>query len=371
MNKKNILWLVNMGLILMFSACSSQPQTISPEGEGDQSSSDLLPAAEIVLYNWTDYMNPEILQMFETETGIKVIEDYFSSNEEMIAKLQGGATGYSLVIPSDYAVAILKEQRLLAPLNHANISNIANLNERFQTNENDPGNTFCVPYQWGTTGIGYNAAEVQPPTSWAAIFEAEPDSPQYGRMTMVDDARENFSAALLYLGYDLNTTDETQLQQAQELLIRTKAALSGYDSDTFEDLVASGENLVAHGWNGEFLMAKEENENVDYMIPEEGGVIYMEEICIPVTASPEEKLAAEMFIDYLLRGDIGAMLSEYIYYGTPNAAAQEYLSEEYKSNPIINPPQEVLDRLYLIKPLGEFDTVYTRLWDEVKAAPVP
>jgi spermidine/putrescine transport system substrate-binding protein len=351
-------------LSLVLAACSSPPASSDTNGEAA-----VEPATEIVLYNWTDYMEPGILSQFEQETGIRVIEDYFSSNEEMIAKLQGGATGYSLVIPSDYAVAILKEQGLITPLDHSQISNLANLNERFKTNDLDPDNKYCVPYQWGTTGIGYDASAIDAPTSWAAIFDAVPGDPQYGRMTMVDDARETFSAALLYLGYDVNTTDEAQLQEARDLLIQAKAGLSGYDSDTFEDLVASGENVLAHGWNGEFLMAKEENENVTYLIPDEGGVIYMEEICIPTNASPEEKLAAEMFINYLLRGDVGAQLSEYIYYGSPNEAAQEFLSEDYKTNTIINPPQEVLDRLHFLKPLGEFDTVYTRLWDEVKAAP--
>lgn len=351
-------------LSVVLAACSSPPAS---NGSGDGAAVE--PAKEIVLYNWTDYMNPDILSSFEQETGIRVIEDYFSSNEEMIAKLQGGATGYSLVIPSDYAVAILKEQGLITPLDHTQIPNLANLNERFKTNDLDPGNEYCVPFQWGTTGIGYDASVIEPPTSWGAIFDAAPGDPQYGRMTMVDDAREDFSAALLYLGYDINTIDEAELQQARDLLIRAKAGLSGYDSDTFEDLVASGENVLAHGWNGEFLMAQEENENVTYLIPDEGGVIYMEEVCVPSSASPEEKLAAEMFINYLLRGDIGAMLSEYIYYGTPNEAAQQYLSEEYKTNELINPPQEVLNRLHLIQPLGEFDTVYTRLYDEVRAAP--
>lgn len=366
MYKKPVVYLVSAVLLLAMalSACASQPA--ATEASDPQS---LEPASEIVLYNWTDYMNPDILTEFEQETGIQVIEDYFSSNEEMIAKLQGGAEGYSLVIPSDYAVAILIENGLLAELDKANLPNIDNLNERFKNPEIDPGNAHCVPYQWGTTGMGYDSSALDAPTSWSYLLAASPDDPQYGRMTMVDDVRESFAAALLYLGYDPNSTDDAELQEARDLLIAAKAGLSGYDSDTFEDLVASGENLMAHGWNGEFLMAKEDNPAVEYLIPDEGGVIYMEEICIPASASPAEKLAAEMFINYLLRGEVGAQLSEYIYYGSPNAAAQEYLSEEYKTNTIINPPQEVLDRLHFLQPLGEYDTVYTRLWDEVKAAP--
>lgn len=366
MDKKRFMHLITAVLLLTLAlnACASQPAATETSEPGT-----LQPASEIVLYNWTDYMNPDILSEFEQETGIRVIEDYFSSNEEMIAKLQGGATGYSLVIPSDYAVAVLIENGLLAELDKANIPNIDNLNERFKNPEVDPGNAHCVPYQWGTTGIGYDTSTMEAPTSWAYLLTATPDDPYYGRMTMLDDVREGFSAALLYLGYDVNTTDEAQLQQAQDLLIQAKAGLAGFDSDIYEDLVASGENLLAHGWNGDYMMVIEENPAVDYLIPDEGGIIYMEEICIPASASPEEKVAAELFINYLLRGEVGAQLSEYIYYGSPNVAAQEFLSEEYKTNTIINPPQEVLERLHFLKPLGEFDTVYARLWDEVKAAP--
>jgi spermidine/putrescine-binding protein len=366
--------LVLLGLVV--SGCSSQPAaTAAPQATSNatetQVSGAIEPAKEIVLYNWTDYMNPEVLTQFEEETGIKIVEDYFSSNEELIAKLQGGATGYSLIIPSDYAVYVLIQNNLLAKLDQANLPNTNNLSERFKNPEVDPGNQYCVPYEWGTTGIGYRTDLVDPPTSWATILAAKPGDPQYGRMTMVDDVRDGFAAALMYLGYDINTTDEAQVQEARDLLIQAKSGLSGYDSDTFEDLVASGENVLAHGYSGEFQGARDENPYIDYLIPDEGGVIYMEEICIPVTASPEEKLAAEMFINYLLRGDIGAQLSEYIYYGSPNKAATEYLSQDYLANPIINPSEEVMQRLNFIKPLGEFDLVYQRLWDEVKSAPTP
>jgi spermidine/putrescine transport system substrate-binding protein len=354
-------------MALLLSACGGQGSPAAPE---TGQPGEIQPASEIVLYNWTDYMNPEVLELFEAETGIRVIEDYFSSNEEMIAKLEGGVTGYTLVIPSDYAVGIMMREGMLAELDHANIPNIPNLTDRFEYNEIDPGNRYCIPYQWGTTGFAVRTDLVDPvPTSWAAIFENEPGMPTYGRVTMLDDTRESFAAALLYLGYDINTTDDTQLQEARAALIRAKAGLSGYDSDTFEDLLMSGENLIAHAWNGEIMKATEEVEAIEYIIPDEGGVIYMEEICIPITATPEQKLAGEMFINFILRGDVSAMLSEYIYYGSPNEAALEYLSDEYLENPLINPPMEVLERLYFMQPLGEYDLVYQRLWDEVKTAP--
>ncbi len=334
----------------------------APEG------GEIEPASEIVLYNWSEYIEPEIYDLFEEEYGIKVVEDNFSNNEELLAKLQGGATGYSLIVPSDYTVGIMIEEGMLAELDKDNIPNIDNLAEQFKNPEYDPGNQHCVAYQWGTTGIGYLDGQVDEPTSWAVLFEPDPDSPAYGRTTMLDDTRESFAAALVYLGYDINTSDEAQLQEAKDLLIQAKVGLAGYDSDTFEDNLASEENLMAHGWNGDFLVAQEDNENVLYTVPQEGGVIWVDAICIPVTASPEEKLAGELFIDFLLRPDIGAMLSEYTYYASPNEAAEAQLDEEFLTDPTVYPPDEVLERLQFIRPVGEAESLYQRLWDEVKSA---
>ncbi len=327
------------------------------------------PAKEIVFYNWSEYIDPKVYELFEKETGIKVVEDNFSSNEELMAKLQGGATGYALIVPSDYTVKALIDQNMLAPLDKDKIPNLKNLAPKFQNLYYDPGNKYCVPYQWGTTGIGYRADKVDKPDSWAVFFNPDPNSPAYGRMTMLDDAREAFAAALIYLGYDANTTDEKQLEEAKQALIRAKAALSGYDSDTYEDLLASGENLMAHGWNGDFLQAQEENENIAYTIPKEGGVIWVDNVCIPATVTPEQKLAAEMFLDFILRPDIGAMISQFNYYATPNKAAEAKLPKDFLEDPTVYPPQEVIAKLQFIKPVGKAESLYERMWDEVKAAP--
>jgi spermidine/putrescine transport system substrate-binding protein len=186
---------------------------------------------------------------------------------------------------------------------------------------------------------------------------------------MLDDVREAFAAALAYKGYDINTTDEAQLEEAKQLLIQAKAGLAGYDSDTYEDLLASGENLMAHGWNGDFLVAQETNDKIAYTIPQEGGVVWVDNICIPSTVSPEEKMAAEMFINFLLTPEMGAKLSEYNYYASPNKAAEALLGEDFLNDPAVYPPQEVLSKLQYIHPVGEAESVYQRLWDEVKSAP--
>lgn len=360
---------------LVLSACGGTteeaPSADAPADDAppaDAPAGEIEPAKEIVFYNWSEYMDPEVYTLFEEKTGIKVIEDTFSSNEEMLAKLQGGASGYAVIVPSDYTVSIMVEEGMLAKLNHANIPNISNVSEQFTKAPYDPGNVYCLPYQWGSTGLGYLDGEVEAPTSWSVIFEPEEGSATYGRITMLDDVREAFATALVYLGYDINTTDEAQLEEAKELLIQAKAGLSGYDSDNFEDLIASGENLVAHGWSGDFLMAQEDNENVAYTIPQEGGVVWVDTLCIPNSVTPEEQLAAEMFLDFIFEAEIGAMISEYNWYASPNTAAEELLDEEFLGDPTVYPPAEVLEKLQYIHPVGEAEALYQRMWDEVKAA---
>ena len=257
---------------------------------------------------------------------------------------------------------------MLAPLDHSLLTNLGNLAERFTQLPYDPGNTYCVPYQWGTTGLGYNSAEIDAPQSWAVLFQPDPAAPWYERTTMLDDPRESFAAALIYLGYSVNTTDEAQLAEARDLLIRAKSGLLGYDSDQFEDLLAAGETLMAHGWNGDILMGQEENEDIAYTVPQEGGVVWIDNMCIPATATSERVRAAHLFIDFILRPDIGALVSEYTYYASPNAASEALLDPEFLQDPTVYPPAEVLGRLQYIEPLGEFESMYQRMWDEDTAA---
>jgi spermidine/putrescine-binding protein len=341
------------------------PPTSAPE---PTQMPEVQPAQELQFFTWTEYIDPEIYDLFQQETGITVVESNFASNEEMLAKLQGGATGYDLIVPSDYTVGIMIEEGMLEPLDPADVPNLANLADRFKNVPYDPGNVYCAPYQWGTTGLGYNSAELDEPQSWSVLFEPDPASPAYGRTTMLDDPREGFSAALAYLGYDINTTDDAQLEEAKQLLIQAKPGLAGYDSDQFDDLLAAGETVLAHGWNGDILVSQEENEDVAYTIPKEGGVVWIDNMCIPNTVTPERKLAAEMFMNFILRPDIGAMLSEYNYYASPNAASEAELGDDFLNDPAVYPPADVLDKLQYIKPLGDYESVYQRMWDEVKAA---
>lgn len=284
--------------------------------------------ARLNLFNWTDYMDPAVLEQFTAECGVRLVVDYYSNNEEMIAKLQVGNAGYDVVFPTDYAVGILRERGLLAEIDFANVPNIANIAPRWRNMSFDPDNRYSVPYQWGTTGIAYNTAYFpEPPTSWAVLFDPEQVCQHKGFVSMLDDERETVGAALRYLGYDFNDTDPTHQDEAAAVLIAQKTCLAGYDSDNFPFLLASDELVLAHAWNGSAVLASLENDQIAFVIPEEGGTVYMETMVIPVDAP--HKYTAEVFINYILDPAVGAQITEYLYYYTPNQAAAALLSAEY------------------------------------------
>jgi spermidine/putrescine-binding protein len=204
-------------------------------------------AKELHVYNWSEYIDPQIYEDFEEEFGVHVVEDTFGSNEELLAKLQAGATGYDVIVPSDYMVEIMIEEGLLAELNHDNVPNLSNIDPKFGDPPYDPGMVHCVPYQWGTTGIGYNGDFFEEaPDSWAYLFDPEMVSGYPGQLTMLNDVRETFGAALKYLGYSLNTTNEAELTEARDLLIQQKASVYAYDSEQYEDLISSDETVIAN-----------------------------------------------------------------------------------------------------------------------------
>jgi spermidine/putrescine transport system substrate-binding protein len=222
-----------------------------------------------------------------------------------------------------------------------------------------------VPYQWGTTGIGYNAEEFdEAPGSWAYLFDPEMAASYAGQISMLNDSRETIGAALKYLGYSVNSTNEQELEEAKQLLIQQKAWVSTYDSDGFEDLLAAGETIMGHGWSGDFFAAAEEAEQVWYIIPEEGGVIWTDNLAIPKSAPSQ--YTAELFIDYLLRPEVGAKITNYTWYGSPNKASEEFIDAEILEEPAIYPPPEVMEKLEFLRDVGESTALYDRIWTEIK-----
>ena len=324
--------------------------------------------AEVLhIYNWSEYIDPQVYEDFEAEFGVRVVEDTFANNEELLARLQAGATGYDIIVPSDYMVEIMIEEGLLATLDHANIPNIANLDPLFADPPYDPGLVHCVPYLWGTTGIGYNADVFEePPDSWAYLFDPDLAAPYAGQITMLMDVRETMAAALRYLGHSVNSTSEEELMAARDLLIAQKPYIYAYDSEQYEDLLSADETVLAHGWSGDVFMVAEEDERIWYVIPREGAVIWADNLCVPTTAPSQ--YTAELFIDFLLRPEVAAANSNFTWYATPNAAAMEFIDAEVLEEPAIYPPAEVMARLQWLEDVGDATPLYERMWTEVRAA---
>jgi len=314
------------------------------------------------IYNWADYLPEDVIRDFERETGIRVVYNVFSNNEELHARLRAGASGYDLIFPSDYMVEVLIEEGLLQPIPREAIPNIAHIDQRFLSLPADPENKYAVPYLWGTTGIGVNTRYVtEEVDSWDVLWD-----PKYrGRIAMLNDAREVFAVALKRLGYSLNSRDLAELQAARDLLIQQKPLVLTYDSDNTKNLLVSEEVWLAHGYSGDVLMAAEENPNIVYVVPKEGGSMWMDMMAIPRTARNVE--GALKLIDFLLRPDISARLSEAIWYPSPNRTSWELTSPEIMEDPSIHPPAEVLDKLEWLEDLGDLAPVVDRLWTEVKA----
>jgi spermidine/putrescine transport system substrate-binding protein len=374
-------WLLIVVLVTGFiiSACGgaapAQESGGSEPASGGGSDSGL--AKELSVYNWADYIDEELLTKYEQEYGVKIIYDTYASNEDLLAKLQAGATGYDVIFPSDYMVAQMIELGLLAEINLNNIPNLKNMDPFFLDAPYDPGNKHCVPYQWGTTGIAYrtDVAGDNPPDSWAAIFDPEQAKKwaDAGGINVLNDQRELIGAALRYLGYSINDKDEAHLEEAKQVILGVKSFIKTFNSEDYDDsLLIPGEVAISHAWSGDAAKAVFETMNEEtgesewgYAIPKEGAFVWQDNIC--ATASSQKLATIEHFMNYLLDAQNGAAITNFTYYASPNAAAKEFITEEILNDPGIYPAQETIDKLEWAEQLGENVFVYDRIWTEIKS----
>jgi spermidine/putrescine transport system substrate-binding protein len=320
-------------------------------------------ASEIYFYNWSDYIAEDTLPNFEAEYGVKVVYDNYSSNDDLLAKIQSGATGYDIIVPTDYMITTMLGLNLLQEIDLDNIPNVANLYPRFREAPFDPGNKYSIPWQWGTTGIGYNTVEVPDfRPSWDMLW----DENYKGKITMMREIRDVFAVALFRLGYDPNTRDAAQIEEAKQMLIEQKPLLKKYTSDTYIDELASADTWLSHGWSGDVFQAQLENEDVLYSVPEEGSITWVDSMCIPVGAP--NKYTAEVFMNYICEPEVSAGISNYVYYASPNEKAEEFIDPEILADPQIYPPPEVMEKLTFFEELGQDTELYNQAYQELMAS---
>jgi spermidine/putrescine transport system substrate-binding protein len=315
------------------------------------------------VFIWEEYIDPEVYRLFEQEFGARVIEDNYGGNDDMRAKLQAGGVGYDLAVPSDYMVVLLRKEDLLLPLDLSHIPNLAHLAARFRDPAYDPGHRYSVPYQWGVTGIAYNKSQViLPPTHWANLFDPAWIEPYANRISMLNDMREVIGAALVATGHPHATTDPQHLAQAQALLQRQKPFLAKYDSESFEDSLASGETVLAQGWSGEIAVAQSQNPDIAFIIPGEGTFVFVDNWVIPKGARQKE--LAEEFINFVLRPEISARIVNHARYASVNEAAKPFIKPEILNGPSYYWPEGT--QVWWLNDLGDAGRLYERVWLELK-----
>jgi spermidine/putrescine-binding protein len=320
------------------------------------------PGRRVNLYIWSSYLGPDTLRNFTDRTGIQVDYDLYDSNETLHTKLASGNVEYDVIVPSDYMVEILVKEKLLAPIDRAQLPNLKDVDPQYFKLAHDPEGQWSIPFISGTTGIGYRKDRmVGPVDSWKALWE-----PRYkDRILMLDDMRECFAAALKTLGHSLNTTDEAHLRAARELLMQQKPLVKEYNSSNFQDLLISGEAWIVQGYNGQIAKAAREYPFIGYAIPKEGCTRSLDNLCIPAAAP--HKAEAHKLIDYLLDAKVAAELCMYTSYTTTNRGARAHLLPEVLNNTSIFPQQELLDRCEYMRDAGPAQTHFDRFWTEIKA----
>lgn len=352
MKKRALVIVMLITSVLSLTACGS--------GSGGKN-------GEVVVYNWGEYIDPDVLTAFEEETGIHVIYDEFETNEIMYPKVEAGASAYDVVCPSDYMIRKMIDNDLLAPLDFDKIPNARKyIGAQYfeQSREFDPTGEYSIPYCWGTVGILYNKTMVDEPVdSWDILWNEK----YADNILMQDSVRDAFMVALKRSGASMNSLDEAELQAAKDALIAQKPLVQAYVIDQVRDKMIGGEAALGVIYSGEAIYTQRENPDLEYVIPAEGTNIWIDSWVIPKNAPNREN--AEKFIDYMCRPDIALKNFEYITYSTPNEGARELIEDaDIKNSPIAFPDLSQYDNLETFSYLGdEGDNLYNELWKEVKS----
>jgi len=349
---------------MLIAACGSSTTGTAGTASATPAPLDSTKPDHIILFNWSDYMDPGVLKAFQSEYGVKVKESYFEDNDTMLAKVKAGATGYDVIVPTGWMVSIMTKTGLLQPLDMSLVPNFAGVMPAFQSPSYDPGTggkRYSVPYMFGRTGIDVRSDKVgETITSWNSLWDAN----YKDQIIMLADARGALEAALYLIGSDCNCTDMDTLQKAKQKLIEQKPLVRKYDAVPLRNILAG--NPLTEGWDGDVARAQGElgADKVAFVAPTEGFSVWTDTFVVPATAS--SPYWAHMFINYLLDPEVAAKLSVFTGYQTPVAGAVSYITDPILK--AMRPSDEVMESARTYEDLGEFNSVYNQLWAEVKSA---
>lgn len=318
------------------------------------------------LYNWGDYIDPDLLDKFEEETGFNVVMETFDSNEAMITKIKQETTDFDICIPSEYAVEMMRDQGLIEKLDHSKIKGLSNIDERFLDREYDPGNEYSIPYLWGTFGILYNTKKYEESDfeSWKNLWD-----PKFkGEILSFDGARETLGIGLLANNLSLNTEDPAKLTEIRDELIGFMGNVKAILADEIRMYMALEEANVGITFSGDASNAIESNDNLSYVIPKEGSNIWFDNMVIPKTSKNKE--AAYAFINFMLEPENAAQNADYIWYATPNKKAMDLIDPEARCDKTLYPDDEIINKLEVFKALDKESTIlYNDLFLDLKISP--
>jgi putrescine transport system substrate-binding protein len=332
------------------------------------------------VYNWSDYIDESILADFTAETGIRVIYDVYDSNEMLETKLLAGGTGYDVVAPTGTFMQRQIQASVYQELDKSKLTNLSNMWPAIMERvaKYDPGNAYSVNYMWGTTGIGYNVEKVKERLgidaveSWDVLFNPENAAKLADCGIMVLDApEETMRAAMNFLGIEPDSTDAADYERAAELWLEIRPHIQKFHSSEYINALANGDICLALGWSGDVLQARDRaaeadaGVTVEYVIPKEGALMWFDNFAIPADA-PNVAEAHE-FINYMMRPEVAAKASNYVYYANGNLASKEFLNEDVIGDAAIYPSDETIDNLYVVSPFdARLQRTVTRLWTQVK-----
>ncbi|MBC3348848.1 polyamine ABC transporter substrate-binding protein [Pseudomonas sp. SWRI196] len=338
-------------------------------------------ASTVHIYNWSDYIGETTLADFEKATAIKPVYDVFDSNETLEGKLLAGRTGYDVVVPSNHFLGKQIKAGAFQKLDKSQLSNYANLDPVLlkRLEKNDPGNQYAVPYLWGTNGIGYNVEKVKAALgvdkidSWAMLFEPENIKKLSScGVSFLDSGDEMIPAMLNYLGLDPNSQNPEDYKKAEAQLLKIRPYVTYFNSSKYISDLANGEICVAAGFSGDIFQARERAEEakkgieIAYVIPKEGANLWFDMLAIPRDSSNVKE--AHAFINYLLKPEVIAQVSDAVGYANPNPKAGELMDQDVRTDEAVYPPQAVVDKLYVNSELPpKIQRVMTRSWTRVKS----
>ncbi|RMG81783.1 MAG: spermidine/putrescine ABC transporter substrate-binding protein [Chloroflexi bacterium] len=365
-------WLVLLSLVALLVSGVAVAQDGDSDGEGsDDAAAEIEPwvcpegfeGQTLSVFNWSTYIADNTIPDFEEACGVTVTYDIYESGEAMLARIRQGNPGYDIIVPSDFTIAVMANEGLLIPIDLEKIPNFEHVLDNLKNPPYDPENQYSVPYQWGTVGIGYNTEAIPDGiSSWMDMFNYE------GNVAWLDDQRAMFGIALTLLGYDPNTENPDEIMEAQQFLIEHGANVVTIAADDGQVWLERGDVDMTVEYSGDIIdMIYEcECETYAYVIPEEGSNIWIDNLAIPIDA-PNPELAM-VFMDYILHPQVGADISNFTAYASPNGTAIEMglIDEELLNDPASYPPEEILENLFWITDATpEVEQMYNDAWDEL------